>query len=271
MSALSLVASFGVFATIASEIAGSASAQATPLSGRATKTRVYISTFTEHSGDGIYLAELNSSTGDISAISLVADLRKASFLALHPSHRYLYSTCELDDYHDSKGGAVAAFKIDADTGNLTLLNHQSSSGQGPHYLSLDRDGKNALVANYHGGSVAVLPIRADGTLGPATSTVLHHGSSVNKSRQTGPHPHAIDVDPTNHFVFVPDLGLDKVLAYRFDSAAGAITANHPHDLATSPAAGPRHITFHSNCKWAYVINELDSTVIALRYDSQTGA
>ena len=222
-------------------------------------------------GDGIFLAELNPSTGDLGPIRLVADVKKASFLALHPNHHYLYSTCEVDDYHDAKGGAVAAFKIDAATGNLTLLNHQSSTAEGPHYLSLDREGKNALVANYHGGGVAVLPIRADGTLGPATSTVLHHGSSVNKSRQTAAHPHGIDVDPTNRFVFVPDLGLDKVVAYRFNSAAGTIAANHPRDLATSPGAGARHITFHSNGKWAYVINELDSTVIALRYDSETGA
>jgi 6-phosphogluconolactonase len=198
-------------------------------------------------------------------------VRKASFLALHPNHRYLYSTCEVDDYHDAKGGAVAAFKIDPATGNLTLLNHQSSTAEGPHCLSLDLEGKNALVANYHGGGVAVLPIRADGTLGPATSTVLHHGSSVNKSRQTGAHPHAIDVDPTNHFVFVPDLGLDKVLAYRFNAEAGTIAANHPRDLATSPGAGPRHIAFHSNGKWAYVINELDSTINALQFDRLTGA
>jgi 6-phosphogluconolactonase len=270
MSAISIIARFGVLATIASGIVGSAPAQTTSVNEPPVKTRVYISTFTENGDDGIYLAELDPSTGDLGPIRLVADVRKASFLALHPNHRYLYSTCEVDDYHDAKGGAVAAFKIDAATGNLTLLNHQSSSGEGPHYLSLDREGKNALVANYHGGSVAVLPIRADGKLASATSTVLHHGSSVSKSRQTGPHPHAIDADPTDRFVFVSDLGLDKVLSYRFDSATGTITANHPRDLATSPAAGPRHITFHNNGKWAYVINELDSTVIALRYDSQTG-
>ena len=126
------------------------------------------------------------------------------------------------------------------------------------------------MANYHGGGVAVLPIRADGTLGSATSIVLHHGSSVNKSRQTGPHPHAIDVDPTNRFVFVPDLGLDKVLSYRFNPAAGTLTPNNPTCAATSPGAGPRHIAFHPNGKWAYVINELDSTLNALQYDSKTG-
>ena len=206
MSALSIITRFGVLTAIAWVIVAAAHAQTAPLREPAIKTRVYISTCTEHGRDGIYLAELNPSTGDLGPSGSWLTVKKASFLALHPNHRYLYSTCEVDDYHDAKGGAVAAFKIDAATGNLTLLNHQSSSAEGPHYLSLDREGKNALVANYHGGGVAVLPIRADGTLGAATSTVLHHGSSVNKSRQTGAHPHAIDVDPTNRFVFVPDLG-----------------------------------------------------------------
>src|SRR6476646_5879832 len=195
MSSLSIITRFGALTAIAWGIVAAAHAQTVPPREPAIKTRVYISTCSEHGRDGIFLAELNPSTGDLGPTKLVADVRKASFLALHPNHRYLYSTCEVDDYHDAKGGAVAAFKIDAATGNLTLLNHQPSTAEGPHYLSLDREGKNALVANYHGGGVAVLPIHADGTLGAATSAVLHHGSSVDKSRQTGPHPHAIDVDP----------------------------------------------------------------------------
>lgn len=270
MSALSTFARVGVLITIACTIDAAAPAQTSSSSESSKKTRVYISTYTEDGRDGIFLADLNPSTGELQLIKRVADIRKASFLALHPNHRYLYSTCEFDDYKDSKGGAVSAFKIDAATGSLTLLNHQSSGSEGPHYLSLDHEGKNALVANYHGGSVAVLPIRADGTLGAATATVLHHGSSVNKDRQTGPHPHAIDVDPANRFVFVPDLGADKVVAYRFNPAAGTLTPNNPRELATSPGAGPRHIAFYPNGKWAYVINELDSTVIALKYDSQAG-
>jgi 6-phosphogluconolactonase len=235
----------------------------------ATKTRVYISTYTESGDDGIYLAELDYVTGDLQRVRLAVAAKKASFLALHPNRRYLYATCEVDEYHDSKRGAVSAFKIDPPTGNLTLLNHQPSTGEGPHYLSLDREGKYALVANYHAGSVAALPIRADGTLGKATSAVRHRGSSVIKNRQAGPHPHGIDVDPSNRFVFVPDLGLDKVMAYRFDDA-GKLTPNHPSALATSPGSGPRHIAFHPNRNWAYIIHELDSTVTALTYDAEAG-
>ena len=126
MGTPSLIACFGVLLTVACAIVASANAQTAPLRESATKTRVYISTYTEHGGDGIYLAELDPSTGDLQLVRQVAAVKKASFLALHPNHRYLYSTCEVDDYRDSKGGAVSAFKIDAATGNLTLLNHQSS-------------------------------------------------------------------------------------------------------------------------------------------------
>lgn len=270
MRTLPTIASLGVFASITCAMVAIAHAEPSRSRESTTKTRVYISTFSEHGSDGIYLAGLDLVTGDLELPRLVAAVKKASFLALHPNHRYLYSTCEVDDYEESKGGAVSAFKIDATTGNLTLLNHQSSAGEGPHHISLDREGKYALVANYHGGSVTVLPIRTDGTLGPASSTVLHHGSSISKSRQAGPHPHAINVDPTNRFIFVPDLGLDKVLVYRFNVARGTLTPNDPNALATSPGAGPRHIAFRPNGNWAYVINELDSTVNVLRYDSEAG-
>jgi len=237
-----------------------------PRQGAATKTRVYISSYTEQGHDGIYLAELDSGTGELKLVGLATEGKKISFLALHPHHKYLYASCEVDGYPESNGGAIAAYQIDPASGKLTLLNHQSSTGVGPHHLSLDREGKNALVANYFGGSVAVLPIGADGRLGPATSSVQHHGSSVHKVRQTGPHPHAINVDPTNGFAFVPDLGLDKVLVYRFDSAAGKLTPNDPGAAAFSPGAGPRHIAFHPNGRIAYVINELNSTVSVLRYE-----
>jgi 6-phosphogluconolactonase len=270
MTTLSALALFSRLVMIACAMAAATNAQTVRSSESTTKTRVYISTYTEKGRDGIYLAELDSLTGDLRLIRIVAAVKKASFFALHPTRHYLYSTCEVDDFRDSKGGAVSAFRIDLATGSLTLLNCQSSGGEGPHYLSVDREGKNALVANYHGGSVAVLPIRADGTLGAATSTVLHHGSSVDKNRQTGPHPHAIDVDSTNGFAFVADLGLDKVLMYRFDAATGTLVPNNPSALASSPGAGPRHIAFHPSGKWAYVINELDSTINALGYDSKTG-
>src|SRR6476620_4423735 len=122
------------------------------------KARVYISTCSESGDDAIYLAEFNGDSGDLQITGVAAAAKRASFLALHPTKRYLYATCEYDHFEKSKGGALAAYRIDSVTGSLALLNHQSSGGQGPHYVSVDREGKYALVANYHGGSVSVLPI-----------------------------------------------------------------------------------------------------------------
>lgn len=265
------ISRLGALALVAGVAASTACAQPLGSPRSKTKTRVYISTYAGADGDGIYLAELDPESGDLKLVRSVAALNKASFLVLHPSRGYLYSTSSVDEFEDSQGGALSAFKVDAATGNLTPLNHQSSAGAGPCYVSLDREGRCALVANYDGGSVAVLPIGADGKLGPATATIPHHGSSVNKDRQTGPHPHAIDVDRTNRFAFVPDLGLDKVLIYPFDGAAGTLAQNEPRTLTTKPGAGPRHLAFHANGRWAYFINELDSTITALQLDSAHGA
>lgn len=267
---LRVITRLGAMLSIACTMTASTCAETSHSQEPTPKERVYISNYAGAEVGGIYLAELNLETGELQLIKLVADLKKASFLALHPNHHYLYATGEVGDYLDSKGGALLAFEIDAHTGNLTLLNHQSSGGAGPCYVSLDRDGKHALVANYDGGNVAVLPIGADGKLNPASSTVMNHGSSVNKVRQTEPHPHAINVDPASRFVFVPDLGLDKVLAFRFDTAKGTLAPNNPGAVTAKPGAGPRHIAFHPKGDWAYVINELDSTVAVLRYDPETG-
>ncbi|HJS09091.1 MAG TPA: lactonase family protein, partial [Pirellulales bacterium] len=127
-----------------------------------------------------------------------------------------------------------------------------------------------LVANYGGGSVAVLPIDKDGRLRPASSFVQHKGSSVNPKRQEAPHAHSINVDPAGAFAVVADLGLDKVLVYRFDAAAGTLTANDPPHATVSPGAGPRHFAFHPSGRFAYVINEMNSTVTAFAYDAKKG-
>jgi 6-phosphogluconolactonase len=256
---------------IAFALAAAAHTHAQNSTETASTSRVYISNVADGNSDGIYLAELDLDTGELTMDRRVARLSKASFLALHPHRDYLFSTCHMGDHVDSQGGALAAFKIDAATGELTLLNHQSSRGAGPCYVSLDREGKHALVANYDGGSVAVLPIGADGKLGPATAAVAHQGSSVNPSRQAGPHPHAIDVDLTNSLTFVPDLGIDQVTAYQFDAAAGTLAPQPSMSLASSPGAGPRHGAFHPNGQWAYFINELDSTITAVRCDVAAGA
>jgi len=160
--------------------------------------------------------------------------------------------------------------VDRGTGKLSLLNQQSSRGAGPAHLSVDRSGHDVLVANYGGGNIAVLPVAGDGRLAPASAFVQHTGSSVNPSRQKEPHAHAINVDSSNRFAYVADLGLDKVLIYRFDPSRGALEPNDPPSASVQAGAGPRHLAIHATGRFLYVINELICTVTAFTRDPQTG-
>jgi 6-phosphogluconolactonase len=160
--------------------------------------------------------------------------------------------------------------MDPQTGALTLLSQQPSMGAGPCHLLLDKTGKNLLIANYGSGSVAVLPVDSTGQLGQPTSVIQHTGRSINPTRQEGPHAHCVALDPANQFAFVCDLGLDKVMIYRFDSATGKLTPNDPPFAPIKPGSGPRHITFHPSGKFAYVNNEMSSTVTAFSYTPTSG-
>jgi 6-phosphogluconolactonase len=235
------------------------------------KLWVYIGTYTAKSSKGIYRFELDLASGQLTSRALAAETANPSFLAIHPSHRFLYAVGELGSFGGKKSGAVSAFSLDPKTGELAPLNQQPSRGAGPCHLIVDRLGKHVLVANYGGGSAAVLPIQDDGRLGEATGFVQHAGSSVNPARQKEPHAHSINLDAANRFAFVADLGLDKVLIYRYDPAKGTLTANEPPAVAVAPGAGPRHFAFHPDGRHAYVINEMQSTVSALAYEPDRGA
>jgi 6-phosphogluconolactonase len=234
------------------------------------KLWVYIGTYTGKTSKGIYRCELDLATGKLSAPKLVAEVSNPSFLALHPNQRFLYAVGEVGNFGGKKTGGVSAFAIDPKTGDLALLNQQASGGAGPCHIVVDKEGKNALVANYGGGGAAALPIQADGKLKEASAVVQHQGKSVNPKRQEAPHAHSINLDPGNRFAFVADLGLDKVMVYRFDPAKGTLTANDPPAAAVTGGAGPRHFAFHPSGKYAYVINELANTVTAFSYDPDRG-
>lgn len=234
------------------------------------KDLVLIGTYSSGDKEGIYTAELERSTGELKLLATSGHVKNPSFVAIHPSRRFVYAVSEVGDYRDTGGGAVTSFGLDPSTGKLTPLNHQPSTSAGPCHLVVDRQGKNVLVANYGGGTAAVLPIADDGELLPPSSTVRHTGSSVNKSRQEAPHPHSINLDVANRFVFVADLGTDKVNVYRFDPAKGTLTPNDPPAVDLEPGSGPRHFTFHPSGNFAYVINEMASTITALSYDPARG-
>ena len=236
-----------------------------------TPTLVYIGTYTGPKSKGIYVSRFDSATGKLSSPELVAETKSPSFLALHPNGRFLYAVGEVDNFNGLPSGAVSAFSIDTKTGQLTLLNQQPSSGTGPCHLTVDSTGKCLLAANYGSGSIAAFPIEANGKLGKSSAVIQHQGSSVNPERQSGPHAHFIMPDPADKFALVCDLGLDKVLVYRFDAAKGLLAANDQPSASLKAGSGPRHLAFHPNRQWLYVINEMGSTLTAFAYDSKRGA
>jgi 6-phosphogluconolactonase len=215
-------------------------------------------------GSGIYGYRFDSKSGKLEPMGVLGATDRPSFLAIHPNRRYLYSVS------GSNGGTVSAFSIDVPSGKLSPLNSVSSKGAGPCYVRVDHTGKNALVANYSGGSVAVFPIEADGKLREASSFVQHSGTVADPKRQGGPHAHSINPSPDNRYVVAADLGLDKLMVYKFDPAAGTITPNDPPSAEVAPRSGPRHFTFHPNGKYAYAINEISCTVTAFNYDAKKG-
>ena len=232
--------------------------------------RVYVGTYTGGDSKGIYLLEMDPETGALTEKGLVAETPSPSFLAIHPSGKFLYAVNEVESFRGEKAGSVSGFAIDAKTGKLTALNQQSSKGAAPCHLVIDREGKHVLLANYSGGSVAVLPIDKDGMLGEASSFVQHKGSSADKNRQNEPHAHSINLDAANTFAVAADLGLDQVLVYRFDGTKGTLTPNAPPFLKTPPGGGPRHFAFHPDGKHAFVILEITSKAVPLAYDAAKG-
>ena len=231
---------------------------------------VYFGTYTGEKSKGVYVSRLDLASGALTRPELAGETASPSFLAVHPSQNFLYAINEIGNFLGKESGSVSAFAIDRNTGRLTALNQQPSVGRGPAHLVVDKAGRNVLVANYGGGSVAVVPIGTDGALKPPSAFIQHTGSSVNPERQKGPHAHSINLDPANRFAYAADLGLDKVLVYRFDADKGSLVANDPPFAQVAAGAGPRHFAIHPN-GFAYVINEMNMTVTAFRRDIERGS
>jgi len=229
---------------------------------------VYVGTYTRQNSKGIYAWRFDPSTGKLTSIGLVGETSNPSFLAIHPNRRFLYAVNEDNTFQGKPAGSVSAFSIDAKTGQLKMLNQVSSGGTGPCHLALDKTGKWLFAANYGGGSIAAYPVHDDGSLGESSAFVQHKGSSVNP-RQRGPHAHSANISPDNKFVLFADLGLDQILTYRIDE--GKLPPGDPPFSAIAPGSGPRHMAFHPKGKFAYVCNEIASTVTACAYDAANGS
>jgi 6-phosphogluconolactonase len=275
-------------ATTAFAIVGGLHVKAQPPVPQHGRVLAYIGTYSHApdgggNGDGIELFELNSVTGELLHGSLAAKTPNPSWIVIHPSKKYLYAINEVADF-DGANGSVSAFAIDGVTGGLRALNTVSSEGAGPAYLSLDLAGKFAFVANYGGGSIAVLPIAADGSLDAAVDVHRDLGA-VGSARATdappgsfaisghdAPHAHMIAPDPRNRFVLATDLGQDRIYAYRFDRGTGKLTAPRGEPFISLPSGdGPRHFAYHPNGHWLYSIQEESTTIAFFHYDAATGS
>lgn len=233
-----------------------------------TTITVYIGTYTSGASEGIYVCRFATETGALSLQRVVSGIENPSFLALDPTQRRLYAVNETDNFGGADTGAVSAFAIDADSGDVQFLNQQATGGGWPCHIAVDRTGTHALVANYKNGSVALLPLARDGRLEPLSDLEQHTGRGTHPQRQRQPHAHSVTLDATNRFVFVADLGTNKLMAYHLNGQQHTLTL--ASETVLHPGAGPRHFAFHPNRPYAYVINELDSSVTAFAFDAQTG-
>lgn len=238
---------------------------------RSEERLVYVGTYT-HKGtsEGIYIYRLAMATGVLTPVGVAGGVQNPSFLALDPQRRYLYAVNETMTFDGQPGGGITAFAVDLQSGALTYINSQCTHGGAPCHVSVDQTGRFVYVANYMGGNVAAFPVRADGGLDPASAVVQHTGSGVNPRRQEGPHAHSITLDPTNRFAFVADLGIDKVMVYRLDLESGTLPPHTPPAVGVEAGAGPRHMAFHPNGRYAYLITEMGNTIIAYAYDAARG-
>jgi 6-phosphogluconolactonase len=230
---------------------------------------VYIGTYTHTASKGIYAYRFSPSTGDVVPLGLVAETAHPSYLIVHPNHRFLYAVNEHESATEP-GNTITAFAMDMKTGKLVFLNRVSSKGVGPCHIAIDKTGEILVAANFGSGSVATFPIHRDGRLGDALGFVQHHGSSVNPATQAGPHAHCVVFSPDNRFVIVADRGLDRVFVYRLNHSTGLLEPNAPPFIALHPGWGPRHLAFHPNGRYLYLISEMGSMLTTLDYDAASG-
>jgi 6-phosphogluconolactonase len=210
-------------------------------------------TYTSGKSEGIYIYKFNTATGESKLIS-AAKTSNPSFLAVSPDQKYVYAV------NENAPGAVTSFSFDKPTGKLEKLNQQPSNGMHPCYITVDKSGKWVITGNYTSGTISVNSVGTDGSLIASNDSIKHTGKGANAARQEGPHVHSTVLSKDNKYLYAPDLGIDKVMIYRFDNKSGKLTEAEMPFVKTEPGSGPRHFEFHPNGKFAYLMKELTGSV-----------
>ncbi len=245
------------------------------------KIRFYVGTYTEPikfgtgqifigKGEGIYLTELDLQTGYLKTIGISKDIVNPSYFVINKQNGFLYAVNELKQFEGKASGSVSSFKISRTTGELTFINMQPTGGTDPCHIEVNSQSTEIFVSNFMSGSICILPIRPDGSIGEPSQFIQHTGSSINPQRQSGPHAHSLIFSPDERYAFVPDLGLDKLMVYKTNSGSSPLAESGIPYFQTKPGAGPRHGVFNPTGKYFYLINELSCTILVLSYDSNRG-
>ncbi len=230
---------------------------------------VFFGTYTGKDSKGIYRSEFDPLTGKITKPELAAEVGNPSFLAIHPKATHMFAVGEGAGPKGSRGGGVYALTLNDKTGELKLINTESSVGSGPCHLTTD--GKNVIIANYGGGSTTVLPVGEGGKLGEVSCFIRHKSSTDDKGLLPSPRAHSANFDRTGKYVYVAYCGLDKVQIFKYDAVNGTLTANDPSHVDVHKGAGPRHFAFHPTKDFAFACGETDSTIIAFTHNPKDGS
>ena len=221
---------------------------------------LFIGTYTTAGSKGIYVYRFNAATGNAEWVSNTDSSKNPSYLAVAPNEKMVYAV------NETEPGKVSAYTFDKNSGKLTFVNQQPTGGNDPCYVSVSKNNKWIVVANYGGGSATALSVNNDGSLNPYSQLFQDSGSSVNKQRQEKPHVHSAIFSPAQDYVYTPDLGLDKVMVYKFNAAVPKpMTPANPPFVTVTGGDGPRHLAFHPNQKFVYLIEEMSGTVGAYQY------
>jgi 6-phosphogluconolactonase len=221
--------------------------------------------------EGIYAFTFDRSKQKLTPLQTVPSLESPTYLAIHPTKKYLYSVNRGKANIADQGGSVSAYGIDAATGRLSGLNHKSSYGDGPCYVSVDKTGKYLAIAHYNEGNLTILSLFKDGQIGGVSDAKKYTGNSVDPERQESSHAHAAVFSRDNKFLYVTDLGSDKIYIYGFNETDGTLQILPQPEVSVAPGAGPRHLTFHPNGKYLYLAEELTSTVGVYAVADTTGS